>query len=620
MVTDGGGTLVVPAAKAIGTFGIDPFDVLRVSSALGKLQTSPFAGAFINKTAPTRAIILRRPRPPSAAIVAKERKITIEAKKSIERETNFLKFLKDGLESGKFTEEEIKTIQEKRLELRKQKAAKARKSQSKSLTIDDALFEQKLQLVPVQARAAIRERRAEAKARKDAKNRKTKGLDKREPTDIKAAPAPIAEFDTLELTRFVKRVEIDEESGKDTQVTVILEDVGNILLDSSLVETGSFIRVFLGYVDDLKDFGEFIIKEIQPTLPREGEAEIRLVAQSKMIKFAQEDETAAFKNLRDSDIARATAARFGLQAKIQQSPIVHRELTQANQSLANFMQERADTLGYEFYVEDDTLHFHEPQDDRVEKVLQYRGENPNVGNLVEFAINENRHRRARKQVAKKIDAKTGRAVDLQEDLIDQGPAAEAITAENKLQKKARITAQEAFLDTIIAERPVQFVSLMDAEGLESEVRELLNTREREARYFVDIEGMAIGMPDLRRGKTVKIEGIGVKYSGLYYIKKATHTHDENGYMTAFMAKTTERSEGKSNIDDRAAKDTAEEDNNKKKNGRLERDRAQYELLVSKMSEDERKELKRLQVILRKDREKREARREQKQAELDASKR
>jgi uncharacterized protein len=43
----------------------------------------------------------------------------------------------------------------------------------------------------------------------------------------------------------------------------------------------------------------------------------------------------------------------------------------------------------------------------------------------------------------------------------------------------------------------------------------------------------VGLPDLRAGQVVYIDGVGARLSGEYFITKTTHTIDDNGYITTF---------------------------------------------------------------------------------------
>jgi phage protein D len=54
--------------------------------------------------------------------------------------------------------------------------------------------------------------------------------------------------------------------------------------------------------------------------------------------------------------------------------------------------------------------------------------------------------------------------------------------------------------------------------------------------FVTATGTTVGLPDLRAGMQVLIEGIGSRFSGLYFVTESTHTINDSGYLTRFTAR------------------------------------------------------------------------------------
>jgi phage protein D len=59
----------------------------------------------------------------------------------------------------------------------------------------------------------------------------------------------------------------------------------------------------------------------------------------------------------------------------------------------------------------------------------------------------------------------------------------------------------------------------------------------------DIEtasGICVGLPDLRAGKRVVIEGVGKPFGGSCLVTNSTHTIDESGYETSFSARREQK--------------------------------------------------------------------------------
>jgi len=59
---------------------------------------------------------------------------------------------------------------------------------------------------------------------------------------------------------------------------------------------------------------------------------------------------------------------------------------------------------------------------------------------------------------------------------------------------------------------------------------ILNDRVKE---IVKASGTCVGLPDLRAGRRIVIQGLGERFSGTYFVTETTHTIDDSGYLTHF---------------------------------------------------------------------------------------
>ena len=53
--------------------------------------------------------------------------------------------------------------------------------------------------------------------------------------------------------------------------------------------------------------------------------------------------------------------------------------------------------------------------------------------------------------------------------------------------------------------------------------------------MVEATGTTIGLPNLRAGQKVQIDGVGRRFNGIYFVTKTTHTINDSGYRTKFTA-------------------------------------------------------------------------------------
>jgi len=83
-------------------------------------------------------------------------------------------------------------------------------------------------------------------------------------------------------------------------------------------------------------------------------------------------------------------------------------------------------------------------------------------------------------------------------------------------------------EEVVLDRPVR--NAAEAKAL---ARDLLL---RQLKDMIKGSGSTVGLPLLRTGRTVEIGGLGVRFSGQYYVTETTHTIGDDGYRTSFSAR------------------------------------------------------------------------------------
>jgi phage protein D len=75
---------------------------------------------------------------------------------------------------------------------------------------------------------------------------------------------------------------------------------------------------------------------------------------------------------------------------------------------------------------------------------------------------------------------------------------------------------------------------------EDEARTLaLETLERIAKGMLTGSGATVGLPDIRTGTVLDIDGLGSRFSGRYFVTATTHTIGDSGYTTQFECRREE---------------------------------------------------------------------------------
>jgi phage protein D len=65
-----------------------------------------------------------------------------------------------------------------------------------------------------------------------------------------------------------------------------------------------------------------------------------------------------------------------------------------------------------------------------------------------------------------------------------------------------------------------------------------------AQELVKVQASVVGLPRLRAGSRVVIDGIGQRLSGEYFVTESTHTVNDSGYTTRFSARREDPDTGR----------------------------------------------------------------------------
>ena len=63
------------------------------------------------------------------------------------------------------------------------------------------------------------------------------------------------------------------------------------------------------------------------------------------------------------------------------------------------------------------------------------------------------------------------------------------------------------------------------------------------KQMVTVNGTTVGLPDLRAGSKLQIDGVGARLGGQYFVTETTHGFSDSGYTTRFKARREEPGTG-----------------------------------------------------------------------------
>jgi uncharacterized protein involved in type VI secretion and phage assembly len=283
-------------------------------------------------------------------------------------------------------------------------------------------------------------------------------------------------------------------------------------IDSHPFEIGSALEVRLGAADELAPQTLFRgqIVTLEPEFGSGGcSVLVRAYDRSHLLHRSRRVRT--FQNQTPSDIVESIVGEAGLTPECEASPIVHDFVQQDNETDWDFIWRLAERIGFEFVVEDTIAHFRRPTAERALE-LEWPG-----------ALRSFRPRVTAVQQVQEVtllahDPKTKQPIEASAGSPDQ-------IAEIGM---GRDTVTGAFegASVHVATEPVK--TQTEANALAQALLDKL------ANGYIGAEGTAAGDPRIKAGTSVRVSGVGSRFSGIYRIATSIHVLRGGGaYETHF---------------------------------------------------------------------------------------
>jgi phage protein D len=290
-------------------------------------------------------------------------------------------------------------------------------------------------------------------------------------------------------------------------------------MDSDLFHAGNQVEVRIGYRDKMQPIFSGEITGLEPEFPEARPPTLTVRGYDRQHRMMREQKTRSYTNIRDSEIASQLASNAGLKPEAQDTTVVHSYVLQHNQTDLDFLRTRADRIGYEVVVDNHTLKF------RARKIT----DGATLTLRREIELLEFRPRMTTMGQVQELIVRGWNAKDKKEVIARAVPGDEPTTMDGSESGPASV--KRLFGNTGSATDRTPLQSQADADQLAKQ-----RFLEMSLGYICG-DGVCIGEPRLRAGMVVKIEGIGTRFSGLYYVTRAEHRFSpQRGYRTAFTVR------------------------------------------------------------------------------------
>lgn len=272
-------------------------------------------------------------------------------------------------------------------------------------------------------------------------------------------------------------------------------------IDRDLFSSGTRVRIRMGYGDHREPVFSGRIQSVRPEFSPAGEPSVEISGFGLLHDMTRGTTSRSWDEAADSDVVEDVASEYPFDhVTVEETGTTHRKVIQENQSDYRFLRELADRNGFELFADRETLLFRTPKDDRSPEVtLQYgrslHSFTPEFNEADQVQIVEVRHWDPQRKA--EIVGSADR---------DSGTGTKVLRIPVESRDEAEQTAR-AELDRL-------------SEGM------------------VMGAGESIGLPEIRAGTTLRLDGLGDMFTGTYYVQQATHRIDSSGYHTTF--EVTER--------------------------------------------------------------------------------
>ncbi|AUB42179.1 hypothetical protein COO91_08286 [Nostoc flagelliforme CCNUN1] len=289
-------------------------------------------------------------------------------------------------------------------------------------------------------------------------------------------------------------------------------------------------QITVGFEAGTTEDPEFLLPEVEHQLI-EGEItgiEVKFVAPStahiivrgydRSHRLHRGRYNRSFSNCTDTDIVRKVAQEAGIRiGQLDASGVSHEYVFQENQTNMEFLRERAAKIGFELFMQDKKLYFRKPKSKDF-LLLEW------LHNVMSFDV--------RVTSAEQVSSVQVNSWDYSNKKLITGTASKeqlvTVTGNGHGSSTSNKFKMQQPPKMIVVDQPVD--TLKEAEQM---AQALCNELGGE---FVTADAKAMGNPKIRPGKIVKLENMGTRYSGDYYVTETCHHYIQGNYTTGFTVR------------------------------------------------------------------------------------
>jgi phage protein D len=309
-----------------------------------------------------------------------------------------------------------------------------------------------------------------------------------------------------------------EDLDKADMCMVRLSNEGFLWSDGDLFKEGKKIKIDLGYNEDLKTLFEGEITSRECSFPSKGPSVLAVIGYDKEHRLKRGRKTRSFLKMKDSDIVNQIVGEADLSGEVDPTSDTHEYTFQNNITNLEFIKWLARRNGYEVDVSSQKLRFRKPKYETSETVTLKWGDKDG---LKAFRPRLSTDQQVTEVIVRGWDPRK------KKEIVGKAKKAE-IYHKMGCKSYGLDKTQKGFgeIQEFIVSQPI-----FTEQEAKSIAKNWLN---KYAYHYIMGFGSCSGNNKLRAGEVVKIDNVGKRFGGKYYIHAIRHMWESEGYVTHFM--------------------------------------------------------------------------------------
>lgn len=293
--------------------------------------------------------------------------------------------------------------------------------------------------------------------------------------------------------------------------------------NTNLFELGDTIEIHIGYADsdtkrsDLSILFKGLVTKVNWNFSEDNFLDISIEGHDYSFLLMKHQYKNVIKLSTVSDIVekivRSTYSNLFTKLNIEPTTLIYNQVQMQEESDYLFIKSLADKNGYEFFIDNSTLHFRSPPTAQTSSLTLRYGQEI-LGFKPEFNVE--------KEVSKV------KVVGL-EFAGDKKPiVGEALLKDTDSSSSSSLSGIKALLKKL---NRIEYEVREPVKTVEEATKRAKAILENYATNLFKGEVKSIGIPELKPGITITLSGLGNRFSRDYYVEKTIHSFSDQGYET-----------------------------------------------------------------------------------------